>query len=274
MKHSTILFSLLFLTLSNSADAMPVSWGAIATSALGSCSGSCFAISPNQEIGGGMNANVSSEVSDSRGLSQAQATLDGSSFTPVLKAFAMTNPGNGVAFSTATGVQSYTNNGPARTITLDLTLSASVSGNDSGASARIGVFLTDELSQFSRDFGTTAFEIGSDTLIGRDTPNDDSDDAWASLFISSSNTPTNTSIDFHIDAGQDFLIWAGLQADSKFGGTADAFNTFTMNFDDDTGLLAASVANTAPVPLPATIWLFLVGIGAITSMLRGQATAA
>lgn len=175
-----------------------------------------------------------SDLIDEKGVSRAEATIDfaGSSYTPILKAFAQADiSGATVVESSATGVQSFKNTGPGRDITLTLTLDATFIG-DAKSKAQVAVFLTNELQGFSTDFGTIAFEIGADSL-----------ETSTQLFLSptfNNLTPDKTILTFFVENGQDFLIWAGLQVHAENGEEVDAFNTFTMSFDDDTGLIPAS----------------------------------
>jgi hypothetical protein len=52
------------------------------------------------------------------------------------------------------------------------------------------------------------------------------------------------------------------------GGIADAFNTFTMQFSDNSGLTAVGIPDVSAIPLPAGAWLFLTGIGVVAGLSR------
>lgn len=254
---SSLLLALL-LCSQGSARAVtiegPVSWGTLATSATGQCNPACSNIDAEREAGGPQQSGVSTELDDAKGLSRAQAILNDApgNYTPILRALANANAGANVVEATATGVQSYNNTGGDRTILLNLSLDADLSG-DARSSAQVAVFLNDSLAYFRNDFGTTAFEPETgEELI-----------ASAQLFGQQSS-----DLSFFVGAGQDFLIWAGLQVSAESGGTADAFNTFTVDIVDATGLVAASSAAIGAVPLPAGAWLFLSGIGFVAGLSR------
>ena len=148
------------------------------------------------------------------------------------------------------GVQGYTYSGPAKTITLDLSLSATIDDGSEGeaeAFARIAVIFTDQLDFFT-DFGTAVFEAAPSGSVREISQSD--------LRITSSTSGNMHSLSFDVLEGDEFLIWAGLQARAWRGGEADAFSTLTMMFDDPTGLTAAAMPTVSAVPLPAGIWLF------------------
>ncbi|RDH84734.1 MAG: hypothetical protein DIZ80_04510 [endosymbiont of Galathealinum brachiosum] len=74
---------------------------------------------------------------------------------------------------------------------------------------------------------------------------------------------------FTVGAGEFFTVYGSLEA-STFGGSADAFGTFTMKFEDNTDLLA--VGQVSAVPLPAAAWLFISGLIGIATFARRKAT--
>ena len=69
-------------------------------------------------------------------------------------------------------------------------------------------------------------------------------------------------ITFDVTNNTDFYVVASMSA-SSINGFADASNTLSLQFQDDSGLSAATVS---AVPLPAAAWLFgsaLLGLGVI-----------
>ena len=166
-------------------------------------------------------------------------------------------------------MQGYTYNGVGETITLNLDLDATFSG-DSGASAQVGVFFTNNLTfrTGQTGFATLAFEEASDSLM-----------ASTQLLASESFnnlTADNLTLSFDVLPGTEFLVWAGLQVDAKFGGVADADNTFTMSFNEEAkgSLTATAMPDIGAVPLPAGIWLFLTGIVAFVGLSRRRTSGA
>lgn len=270
----------LLLALFGTAQATSVNWAALATSATAICLGtSCTALSTTQESGGGMSGSANTLIDDSRGKAEANVQLTGSSFLPIMGASAITDPGSNAASATATGVQTFTNSTGANwDILLDINLTATVSG-DADAEARVGVFLTDTLNGFSRDFGTQAFELNFGDLIGSDTPADPDDDAKSFLSISGGISSARDTLSFTIPTDATFIVWAGLQTSAFFGGSANAFNTLKLDFIDDNGNIldfsnsATFMPDLNPIPLPAGVWLFLTGIGLVAGLSRRRRTA-
>ena len=80
---------------------------------------------------------------------------------------------------------------------------------------------------------------------------------WSNLFNGGSNPTLTDSLTFDVAAGESFGIFASLSAGS-FQGTADAFNTLTLGFEDDEFIQA--VTQPSVVPLPAGAWLFISGL--------------
>ena len=72
------------------------------------------------------------------------------------------------------------------------------------------------------------------------------------------------SLTFTVNPGDSFMVHAELTT-TAFDGSVNAMNTFSMDFTDDTGLQAASIA---PVPVPAAVWLFVSGVLGLLSISR------
>ena len=79
------------------------------------------------------------------------------------------------------------------------------------------------------------------------------------------------TVSFTVGAGETFMIYAGLKS-LTFGGYADAFNTFSMSFEDTTNLAALGVMPSA-VPVPAAAWLFTTGLVGLLGVARRKARA-
>lgn len=262
---NALLFTLLIV--SGSAHAAVVGWGAATTNSTASncpSNGLCTTANNgdfayNGDGGEGQSSAASSETT--YGTSNAASTLSGTSFTPNLQAYAQASD-NGGAFANAMGVQGYTYTGVAKTITLDLNLSATIDDGSEGeaeAFAKIAVIFADQLG-FYTDFGTAVFEAAPSGSVRTLTQSD--------LRITSSTNLTSHSLSFDVLPGDEFLVWAGLRANAWRGGEADAFSTLTMMFDDPTGLAAASQPLVGAVPLPAGVWLFLSGVALVSGLSR------
>ena len=271
-RHLVSLFLIGLLSLSGGgAHAAVVGWGAATSNSTASnCPLACSTLNNGDfafasDGGEGQTSAASSE--DTYGFSDAEAVLSDTSFLPTLRALGSSLAGQG-AFANATGVQGYTYTGPAQTITLDINLSATLdesagSSARAEAAAQVAVIFASELAFFT-DFGTAVFEAAPPGSV-RGT---------SQLFKSTGLDLTSDSIVFDVVPGDEFLVWAGLQAEAWRGGIANAFSTLTLQFLDaqnqllDLGAGAASVAAVNPVPLPAGAWLFLTGIGALAGFTR------
>lgn len=267
---SFILVGLLSLT-GGAAHGAVVGWGAATGNTTASYCPSFCSTQNNGDFArasdGGAGATSAASSESTYGFSDAEAVLSDTSFLPTLRALGSSVAGQG-AFANATGVQGYTYTGPAQTITLDINLSATLD-ESAGSSARaeaeaqVAVIFASELDFFT-DFGTAVFEAAPPGSV-RGT---------SQLFKSTGLDQTSDSIVFDVVPGDEFLVWAGLQAEAWRGGVADAFSTLTLQFLDaqnqllDLGSAAASVAAPNPVPLPAGAWLFLTGIGALFGFTR------
>jgi len=196
---------------------------------------------------------------NSYGFASSSAVYDGSStYLPTLKVYGSSAEGAG-AFANAFGVQGYTYHGADTTITLDFNLHGSVADNLSGyvnnsLSASVAVIFGSTLDWYA-DFATLVYEVApgnGDTVAG-----------IGSAYIGSGiNQNSPGSITFDLTDGMDFYVVASMGATSK-NGFADGMNTFTMQFNDDTGLVAASV-----VPVPAAVWLFASGLLGLAGVAR------
>ena len=267
-----LLLVTVFLGFTQAASAATVSWGALATSTITSCDdlGNCDINSLEQANGGSSSASASTLIdTDPRGTSSAEATLSGSAMTPTLRALADASAGPNQVLSTASGIQAYTNLDVDRTITLNLSLSVLpftpttlVNPFANAATAQVAVFLADSITITGDDFSDILLDPILQTPIASDL-------LLASPFLSL----LNTSFEFDVAAGQDFLIWAGLQTIAEDGGTIDARNTLTVSlFEGNLELgpdqLAIASEQVGVIPLPAGVWLFLTGVGLVAGLSR------
>jgi hypothetical protein len=206
------------------------------------------------ETNGGEFATSASASENSYGSANASAVYTGSStYLPTLKV----SGSSGLAKSASAnvfGVQGYTYSGTEESITLDFNLHGSVGDNASGyasngVSASVAVITGSSLEWYP-DFGTLVYEIAYGPgieVVGNET-------------VSINNGLDQNSpgfITFDVFDGMDFYVVASMNARAK-NGFADAFNTFTMEFENDSGLTAA--AQVSAVPVPAAVWLFGSGL--------------
>ncbi len=285
------------------AQAAIVGWGtaSFSTVATNCPSGSLCSTQNNGQFirDSEVNPNVtsaSSEVDIPEGLTSGNATLDGGNFTPLLTGYALSKsvggfPDNSGAFSTSIGAQGYTYSGPAQNLEIDLTLSAILDENGAAdslarAQARVVVFTGPDVDKvpFFTDLGTYLFEELPGTTPALDVSFIQS--PILSVNVNSTRLllrDTETLVIEDVVPGQEFLVWASLSTNAYREGEADARNTFTLEFFNETppgtlpgdrvplsanSLGAISVASPNPVPLPAGAWLFLTGIGAIYGFSR------
>jgi hypothetical protein len=213
----------------------------------------------------GANTNVNGIISDGGGnqhtvytavdaTNRTLVSLSGDGFLPIIKVMA-----SGNSYVRAMGFQTYTYQGAfARDITLDVNLHGSITGGSDDLGARIGVLYANEV-EFAGDisWGTNFYEYGAISSYGgiADT---------AYLYTSAVGADQNLtgSVTFTMTPGESFVVYAGIEADSN-GGSINAWNTLTMDFDDATGVEAAAhaVANvSAPVSI-AALGLAFAGFG-------------
>lgn len=181
------------------------------------------------EDGGVNDKFASAELDNPFGNGRAIAKVDGAGFTPVLKAESNSYSGRGMN-ANAWGVQQYTYTGSvATTLTLALNLDGEVEGNGliSGA---VAVIKGDEIP-WTSDIATLVYEmVPYEDVLG-----------YESVFIHASTaSEVGTIIEFDVEPGDQFFVRADLKTRGRNGSSADAYNTFTMEFDDTTGLVAAS----------------------------------
>ena len=200
---------------------------------------------------GGVDLDSSiATLNNASGNGQALAEVNGSGYTPVLKALSSSNENKGVN-ANAWGIQQYTYTGTEETILeLNLNLHGSVSG-DGKIIGHVAVIKGDELP-WTGDMATLIYEmVDYEDVLGHD-----------SLFITSGdNQTTNTVIEITLNPGESFFVRADLLTNGRREGAADAYNTFTMSFDDDSQLQAANqpeqednLSYSARMQLIKTLW--------------------
>ena len=236
-----ILTFVALLTISSSASAIVVGWGAESrNTTFGSCP--LFCTNARTVIDGG-DARFSAAATESTfGLSRGDVDMNAPlrTYLPVLKAESIASAGGG-SRATITGVQGFTYTGlTATTITLTLNLDVFLDRTAAGtpeasAQSDVAVFFTNNLP-FVNDFATVKFEVGAASFRG------DESTMRADIALGSQgNVTVSDTFSFDVLPGDEFLVWAGLRTFAERGGVADVFNTFTLTFDDDTGLTAAGI---------------------------------
>lgn len=250
------ILGLLILGASFSANATIVSgYGAYAgASSASNCPSYCTSAGGGQffyDSAGEEFATSATAYVDSYALGQSSAELNGSSYLPTLKVNASAGAGVG-GFATAFGVQGFTYTGTDSTsLSLDINLHGSVADGSAGGysnnllTASIAVIIGSALDWYP-SFGTLVYEVSTGELAG----------TQGLAITDGLDVNTSGSITFDLDPGMDFFVVASISANAK-NGFADGWNTLTMQFDDATGLNAASAAS---VPEPASLWLFGVGL--------------
>ncbi len=277
-----ILLALLILAISSGAGAATISWGALATSVVGDCDGlgNCTFNTAEDADGGSSTASASSQITDPRGNSTANATLSGIALTPNLSVFAdsLGDPTQDpdLVQSSASGIQAYTNLDIARTITLDLQLTTGpqgVVGNPASVLATVSVFKSLVAPELT--FSGDTFEdllIDPVLLSGMSAP---------PLIALPGLTSPPTIFEFDVAANEHFLILASLVAQAGNGGVADASSTLTIDLREGNQALGPdelriASQSTGVIPLPAGVWLFLTGVGLVGGLSwrhKGRATS-
>ena len=177
--------------------------------------------------------------SDMSGSADVLAQINGSDYTPVLKARSVSSDGRGVN-ANAYGIQQYTYTGTEpTTIDLFVDLHGVISG-EGQVTGRVAVIKGDDIP-WTGDMPTLVYELVpyEDVL------------AYDSIFVTENSGENNSmTISFDLEAGDKFFVRADLLTRGRRGGSADAFNTFTMEFDDASQLIASSNPDPQPEPTP------------------------
>jgi hypothetical protein len=186
-----------------------------------------------------------------------------STYLPILKA---ESNGTSATFdddrtqAEAEAYQAFTSS-IAQTISLDITLDSAVTnaaGGTSGVLSNVYVFGGSNFSVSDGYCSGGRFTFDSIYLCGDEIATSTRNGLdWSNLFNGGSNPSLTDTLIFDVAAGESFGIFASLSAGS-FKGTADAFNTLTLGFEDDEFIQAITVPSA--VPLPAGAWLFITGL--------------
>ncbi|WDE12953.1 PEP-CTERM sorting domain-containing protein [Thalassomonas haliotis] len=211
---------------------------------------------------GGLSSDNAYATEVSYGYSQAYAALDGASYLPTLKVQASSEYQKG-SNAEAYAMQRYTYTGTeATTIDLDLNLHGSVGDNVNGGynsnnlRADVAIFIGDSL-EWSTDLATLYYELAYDMEKDK-----------TSLYINEGNDVNQLgSLSFDLEPGENFFVVASMKAKSR-NGYADAWNTLSLNFEDDSELVAAFAGST-PVDVPEPASLGMLGL-ALSLLSFGQ----
>lgn len=220
---------------------------------------------------GGQYRNTATSSETTYANARASSTLSGTSYLPTLRVQTTADTGRG-AWANAFGVQAYTYTGLDSSIfTLDYNLHGSVGSNPTGAinssylRADIAILIGNEPHlEWYPDIPTLYYELGYGfDQAGMDT-----------LFINNGVDVNNSSsLSFGLNPGDIFYVIASIGAKS-LDGYADSWNTFSMNFLDDTNLVAATAPEVSAVPVPAAAWLFGSALLGFIGISRRKNTAA
>ena len=263
------LSSLVFLPHQASASLIG-GWGVYVNSqVVGDCgSNSCSLNSdflPNviagNESGGQHQTSGSASGYTDFGESRAYADLDGFGFLPTLRVYASSEFGEN-SIARAFAVQHYTYQGSDdHTIDLNFNLhgvvNPSVIDTTNHLKATVAV-LTGSSDRFLRWEPWTPYDAVGYLYEELGGNFERAGIERADIFSGEQDVPG--SLSFNIDSGESFYVLTEITA-STFAGTADGWNTLSLNFADTSGLTAASGGPlnnqpTTAVPLPAT-WLML-----------------
>jgi hypothetical protein len=262
-----ICAGLIVLGLFNTAYAS--TWGAEAgISMITPCPSFCGGSGGQSDFsfdGGEFSSTAFTSLSNFGGTGQASADLSGPTLLPVLGAegFSGSNSRTG---SSAVGMLGYTYTGAAATsIFLDIALEGERGGttnpSDAWVRSNVAVILGD-VNDFVTHYPTFIFEVvpGTPGLSVLAESN-------LSLDLGVGPQTKTDSIGFTLNPGDEFFVWAGIEAGGIRDGFGDAFNTLSMSYSDDTGI------SPSVVPVPAAFWLFGSGLVGLVGIARRNKAA-
>jgi len=179
---------------------------------------------------------------------------------PVLGAEGFSGPDSRTD-SYAVGMLGYTYAGAtATTISLDIVLDGESGGTtdpfDAWVESNVAVILGD-VNDFVIHYPTFIFEVvpGNPDLSVLGESN-------MSLDLNAGPQTLTGSISFTLNPGDEFFVWAGLEAGGIRDGYGDAFNTLSMSFSDAAGITPNII------PVPAAVWLFGSGLIGLIGIAR------
>ena len=251
-KLAILLSIVLSVPLIANASIIGSGYGAYAnTSTASNCTavGSCSTTDNGDfqsDSAGGEFSTTANSTQNSYATARASAELSGNSYLPTLRVETIADQGRG-GFATAFGAQGYTYTGADSFIfNLDYNLHGSVGTNFTGSNglrADIAILMGNNL-EWTTDFGTLIYESGLNPIHTN------------TLFINNGlDQNRSSSLNFELNPGDMFYVVASIGARSV-DGFVDGWNTFSMNFLDNTGLVAETAPAVSAVPVPAAAWLF------------------
>jgi hypothetical protein len=198
---------------------------------------------------------VNSAYSEADAQNKAFISFTNADYLPTIKVKAASSS---TAYVSALAVQRYTFTGiHATDLFLNFNLHASINAQNrySPLRADIGIILGEEVEFFPEyGFATNFFEGGA--LMGEEL-------GYESLFLGNGLDKNKSSfLSFTINPGESFFVYASVEANVK-NGFVDAWNTFSMDFTDNTGLRAASAPLQVSVPEPSTLVLMFLAMAFI-----------
>ncbi|MFY0699667.1 MAG: hypothetical protein JXR04_02530 [Bermanella sp.] len=240
IKHILLSSTFILSSAISYADVELTNWGTSASVVTYSDCPSYCTGTINTESDGAIEQNSTSiTYADQSGSADVLAEINGLAFTPILKARSTSEQGRG-ASANAYGIQQYTYTGTEpTTIDLNIDLHGVVVG-EGQVTGKVAVIKGSDIP-WTGDMATLVYELVpyEDVL------------AYDSIYVSE-NTGEYASmvISFDLEVGDTFFVRADLLTRSRRGGSADAYNTFTMSFDDASQLVAASNPEPQPEPAP------------------------
>jgi hypothetical protein len=201
-----------------------------------------------------------------------------STYLPILKA---ESRGVDATFDddrTQAGAEAYQafTSSMAQTIVLDITLDSIVTNAPSGTSGVLSNIYVIGGSGFSVSDGYCSpgqFTFDGVYLCGVRIATSNSGLSFSNLFNDGSSPVLTDQLTFTVAAGESFGIYADLSAGS-FKGTADAFNTLSLEFEDDEFIEPVELPQVSEVPSPPVVLLFGAGLLGIVRFTRKSNKAA
>lgn len=240
IKKILLASSIILISATSFAEVELTNWGTSASViTFSDCPSYCTGTIYTDSVGGIEETSATISYANESGSTDALAEINGSGYTPVLKARSNSAEGRGVN-ANAYGIQQYTYTGTVpTTIDLDLNLHGIVTGNGQ-IKGQVAVIKGNEIP-WTGDMATLVYElVESEDVL-----------AYDYLYITEgADENASTTISFNLEVGDTFFVRADLLTRGRNGGEADAFNTFTMNFSDASQLQAASNPDPEPQPEP------------------------